>query len=135
MHYKSVLARLILAVICVLCAVTAISQPALYKQTSEVNNLMVGYQADFGSLSRFYFTENSPERRDRLRRLQRDYLQQLEQLKYETLPVGSKVDYILFKRDLEDQGRTLDEEEKEFKQVVNWFPFADKIYAIEKSRR
>ena len=96
---------------------------------------MVDYQADFGSLSRFYATENSPERRDRLRKLQREYLQQLQQLKYETLPVGSKVDYTLFKRDLEEQLRAADQEEKEYKAVINWFPFAEKIYAIERSRR
>lgn len=135
MLYKKVLARLIISLLCLQAALSAFPQSGLYKQTSEVNNLMVDYQADFGSLSRFYFTENSPERRDRLRKLQRDYLNQLAQLKYESLPVGSKVDYNLFKRDLEDQLRSADIEESEFKQVVNWFPFAEKIYSIEKSRR
>ena len=131
MHYKS----LFVTLICVQIGLLSFSQSVLYKQTSEVNNLMVQFQADYGSLSRFYFTEHSPERRDRLRKLQRDYLQQLQQLKYESLPVGSKVDYTLFKRDLEDNLRTYDEEDKEFKQVASWFPFAEKIYAIEKSRR
>ena len=135
MHYKTVFARVFIATLCMTIVPGAFAQTPLYKQSSEVNNLMVEYQADFGSLSRFYFTENSPERRDRLRKLQRDFLQQLQQLKYESLPVGSKADYILFKRDLEDQLRSADIEENEFKQVMNWFPFAEKIYAIEKSRR
>jgi hypothetical protein len=130
MYYKPVLARLLFVVIAVQASFAAFSQSPLYKQSSEVNNLMVEYQADFGSLSRFYFVENSPERRDRLRKLQREFLQQLNQLKYESLPVGSKVDYTLFKRDLEDQIRSADIEENEYKQVANWFPFADKIYAI-----
>lgn len=127
--------RVLIVTICVLCTYASFSQAPLYKQTSEVNNVMVAYQADYGSLSRFYFTENSPERRDRLRKLQREYLQQLEQLKYESLPVGSRVDYQLFKRDIEDQLRSADIEENEYKQVANWFPFAEKIYSIERSRR
>ncbi len=38
----------------------------LYEQTSEVNNIMVKYKADYGNLSRFYVIQNSPERRQRL---------------------------------------------------------------------
>ena len=127
MRYNSVFAIMFFAACCALFSLPATAQGPLYKQSSEVNNLMVEYQADYGSLNRFYFTENSPERRDRLRKVSRDYLQQLQQLKYESMPVGSKVDYILFKRDLEDQLRTFDIEETECKQVVNWFPFAEKI--------
>jgi len=136
MPNKTVLAKWLLATICVLFACVAFSQQSpLYKQTSEVNNLMVAYQADYGSLSRFYFTENSPERRARLGRLIKDYLQQLQQLKFESLPTGSKVDYILFKRDLESQLRLFNIEENEYRQVAKWFPFAEKIYAIERTRR
>lgn len=135
MRHIPVLARLLFILIAVQSSLASFSQSPLYKQSSEVNNLMVEYQADFGSLSRFYFAENSPERRDRLRKLQKDFLQQLQQLKYESMPVGSKADYTLFKRDLEDQLRSSDIEENEFKQVANWFPFAEKIYAIERTRR
>lgn len=135
MLYKKVFTSVFISLLCLQVTLTAFTQSNLYKQTSEVNNLMVEYQADYGSLSRFYFTENSPERRDRLRKLQRDYLDQLQQLKYESLPVGSKVDYNLFKRDLEDQLHASETEGNEYKQVAKWFPFAEKIYAIERSRR
>src|SRR5262245_43587617 len=41
-------------------------QNNLLLQTSEVHNLMIQYDADKGSLTRFYFIQNSPERRERL---------------------------------------------------------------------
>jgi uncharacterized protein (DUF885 family) len=108
---------------------------ALYQQSSEVNNIMVQYDADRGSLTRFYAIESSPDRRLRLKQLQTDYLKQLQQLKWESLPTGSRADYILFKRDMEEQLRLLDEEDQQYQQVIKWFPFAETIYSIERTRR
>ena len=108
---------------------------ALYQQTSEVNNIIVQYEADRGSLSRFYAIESSPDRRSKLRQLQVDYLKQLQQLKWESLPTGSRVDYLLFKRDMDEQVRLLGEEEQQYQQLAKWFPFADSIYQVERVRR
>jgi hypothetical protein len=113
----------------------SLAQSALYQQTSEVNNLMVQYDADRSSLNRFYYIESSPERRERFEKLNNEYLQQLQALKFESLPVGSRVDYVLFKRNLDDQVRLLGIEEKEYAQIVKWLPFADSIYSIERPRR
>lgn len=74
----------------------------LYEQTSEVNNLMVQYSADFGNLTRFYVVQNSPERRTRLTAVTNEYLQKLEQLDFDPLNTGAKVDYLLFRRDLQE---------------------------------
>lgn len=108
---------------------------SLYAQTSEINNLMVRYQADKGSITRFYFVVNSPERRQQLQKLDSDYLRQLEQTDFNTLPVGSRVDYIMFRKKLQEQLYQSQEEEAQYKRLNTWFPFADKIYAIEKIRR
>lgn len=108
---------------------------ALYQQTSEINNLMVTYNADKGSISRFYFVGNSPERRQQLQKLNNQYLQQLDQVDFNALPTGSRVDYILFRKDLQAQLHSLQEEETQYNQLKEWFPFADKIYAVEKVRR
>jgi uncharacterized protein (DUF885 family) len=118
-----------------LTALSSFSQSALYRQSSEVNNLMVQYEADRGSVSRFYFVENSPERRDRLVTLVTDYQKQVQQLNYESLPTGSRVDYVLFKRNLDEQQRVLNVEKKEYDQLGSWFPFAATIYGMEKYRR
>ncbi len=108
---------------------------SLYAQTSEINDLMVRYQADKGSIARFYFVVNSPERRQQLQKLDSDYLRQLEQTDFNTLPVGSRVDYILFRKKLQEQLHEYQEEETQYKGLTTWFPFADKVYAIEKIRR
>ncbi|WP_282456256.1 DUF885 family protein [Chitinophaga sedimenti] len=110
-------------------------QQVLYQQTSEVNNIMVKYKADRGNLLRFYFIDNSPERRERLRAVYDGYLKDLAQLDFESLPVGSRVDYLLFRRDLQEQLRRLDVEKKEVDQLKDWFGFADKLYETEKQRR
>jgi hypothetical protein len=111
------------------------AESVLYLQTSEVNNLMVQYDADSKSITRFYTIKNSPERRTRLQQLHTEYLSELAKLNFDKFPVGSRVDYILFKRNLQNELRLLDIEAKEYQQIAQWIPFADTIYAIEKPRR
>ncbi len=121
------------------CALSVSAQPTpispLYQQTSEVHHLMVNYTADRGSLGRFYVIENSPERRERFQKLTNEYLQKLQQLDFDKMPVDSQVDYVLFQRGLRVDLRELEKEASEVAQIQTWFPFADKIYALEKVRR
>ncbi|MBO0949764.1 DUF885 family protein [Fibrella forsythiae] len=115
------------------------AQPApineLYRQTSEVHHLMTQYNADRGSLNRFYVIANSPERRERLQRHTTETLQQLQKLDFDRLPVDSQVDYLLFRRSLEVDLRELQTEAAEVAKTQAWFPFAEPIYALEKVRR
>lgn len=107
----------------------------LYEQTSEVNNLMVQYNADYGNLSRFYVIENSPERRQRLLSTVNEYINKLNALHFDELNTGTKVDYVLFNRNLHEEQHDLQKEAEEYNAIKQWIPFADTIYAIEKSRR
>lgn len=111
------------------------SSDSIYRQTSELHHLMVQLRADEGSLNRFYFMGNSPERTIRFQQLYRDYLQQLSRLDFESLNTDSRVDYLLFQRDQKNKLRLLEIAEKEYNQIEKWIPFAEKIYAIEKPRR
>jgi uncharacterized protein (DUF885 family) len=106
-----------------------------YYQTSDVQPLMVQYEADKGSLTRFYTVENSPERRTRLISFNKDYLIQLEELNFDKMKTDSKVDYILLKRQIENELFLLGNEEKEMQQIYQYFPFANSIYELEKIRR
>lgn len=106
-----------------------------YYQTSEVQPVMANYEADRGGLNRFYTVTNSPERRERFRKFINDYLKQLEQLPFETMKTSGKVDYILFKRNLNNELRALDLEEKEYKAIYKYVAFGDPIYDLEKLRR
>ena len=122
----------------------------LYQQTSEMADMMIQYDADRGSVMRFYSTSgtgdewwtrqqgndyNSPERRQRLLQLIADYLKQTGEVDFDKMNINGKVDYLLFKRDLEDRQYQLLQEQKNYEQVVKFLPFSDRIYAIEKPRR
>ena len=111
------------------------SESVLYQQTSEINNLMVQHDADDKSIKHILFIKNSPERRERLKKLEQSYLIELAKIDYDKLPVGSRVDYILFKRNLANELRLLVIEEKDYNQIAIYIPFADSIYTIEKRRR
>ncbi|QOI96765.1 MAG: DUF885 family protein [Flammeovirgaceae bacterium] len=116
-------------------AVNITAQSNLLLQTSEVHNLMVNYEADRGSLYRFYTITNSPERRERLKTFYTDYLNRLQQLPFENLSQGGKVDYVLFKRDLQEALYQLAVEEREYNQIKRYVTMADPLYDIEKKRR
>ncbi|MFN4145219.1 MAG: DUF885 family protein [Runella sp.] len=131
--------RTIFTIVFVLIALGLQAQPAplnsLYRQTSDIHHLMVNYAADQGSLSRFYTIENSPERRERFLKLTNEYLQQLKRIDFDKLPIDSQIDYVLFERNLNVNRYELDKEAREVAQIQSWFPFADKIYEMEKKRR
>ncbi len=102
---------------------------------TELYSLIVNYQADRGSLERFYFIPNSQERRERFVVFYKDYQSKLEQLPFDKMSTGGKVDYILLKRELENELFLLDREAKECAQITKFVSYGDPIYAIEKQRR
>lgn len=110
-------------------------EESLLLQTSEVNNLMVQYNADRGSLSRFYAIPFSPEKRERFMKFQQEYVHKLEALPFDQLSTGSRVDYILFKRNLNNQLRLLEAEARGYEQISRFIPFATRMYDLEKQRR
>ena len=141
-------ALLLLAAPC--CFSQAGTANDLYLQTSEMNNTMVQYDADKTSILRFYSTNpssddwwnprdgneyNSPERRRRLLELIAVYRKQMEALDFDKMNINGKVDYLLFKRNLDDEQYKLEQEQKTYLQVTAWFPFADSIYALERPRK
>jgi hypothetical protein len=110
-------------------------QNDLLLQTSEVHNLLVNFEADLGSLERFYFVTNSPERRDRMRSFYNDYLSKLNALPFDNMSVGGKVDFILFRRNLQNRLYLLAQEEKEVNQLPKLISQGEPIYTAEKKRR
>ena len=89
----------------------------LYRQTSEMADIMIQYDADKASIRRFYstagtqqqgfgqqqqgFNYNSPERRKRLLQLIDEYNEKLKKQSFDKWNINGKVDYILFKRNLD----------------------------------
>lgn len=121
-----------------------------YVPCQEMPGIIQNFNADEQALLRFYtpwtgsgFRDDhdgnanigSPEKRDRLIKLNQDYLKKLEVINFNSLPQECKVDYILFKRDLNEHLRQLIKETVEYNKIKPWLPFADKIYEAEKGRR
>lgn len=104
-------------------------------QVTDIYSLIINYRADRGSLERFYFVSNSPERRARFKNFYKDYLTKLDQLPFESLPVSDKVDYLLMKREFENGLTLLAKEEKEFDQIKKYTSLGDPIYPLEQERR
>ena len=120
----------------------------LYSQTSEMADGMIQYDADKASIIRFYSTSsqgdfqrqqgpgyNTPERRKRLLELIDQYLDKLKKLPFEKWNINGKVDYILFKRNLESEQYQLLEEQKIYDQVAKYLSFSDRLYTLQKPRR
>jgi hypothetical protein len=121
--------------LCLIGFTSFAQQTDLLAQTSEVHNLLVNFDADRGSLERFYFVNNSPERRERMKTFYNDYLVKLNALPYENMSPGGKVDFILFRRNLESHLYLLAQEEKEVNQLPKLISQGEPIYAAEKKRR
>ena len=102
---------------------------------TDVYPLIVSYRADRGSLERFYFVANSPERRERLKVFHADYLDKLSKLSFETMTVSGKADYLLTKRDIENELYLLNTEEKEYNQIKKYTSIVDPVYQWEQQRR
>ena len=129
--------KFIKSILCVLILMCLFKESNAQSESSvtEVYPLIVQFRADRGSLERFYFIQNSPERRERLTVFYKDYLSKLEQLPFETLSVSGRADYLLMKRDFENELGLLNTEEKELKQLERYVSLGSPIYALEKKRR
>jgi hypothetical protein len=122
----------------------------LYKQTSEMADMMIQYSEDKGSISRCYSTTisafdewssanssgfNTPEARKRLLENLKNYQDQMEKLDFSNMNIHSKVDYVLFKRNLQDDEYQLLEENSMQEKINKFLPFSNAIYDLEKPRR
>lgn len=100
-----------------------------------IQGLITQFNADRGSLDRFYFIRSSPERRQRMQTFCAGYLKKLDELPFEALDVSDRVDYILFRNQLTGWIDDLRKEELEYEAIKKWIPFADSVYSIERPRR
>ncbi len=118
----------------------------------EMPDLITKFNADYRVLIRFYSPTvaaagrggfgsppdagaGSPERRERLVKLYNDYLKQLSGINFKNLSQECKVDYILFKRNINEKIALAADEAKQYEKIKPWIPFAQRIYALEKTRR
>jgi uncharacterized protein (DUF885 family) len=107
----------------------------IYRVPSNMNQIIEQYQADLGSLERFYKVEISDERNQRIRKFYEDSGAKLESVEFDTLSQGEKVDYLLFKNHLERNLAQLSEFEKQIKDTEPFLPFARDLIALGQNQR
>lgn len=102
---------------------------------TEMYDILVRYQADRGSLMRFYTIAGSPERRDRMTSFYDDYLAQLNKQPFESFSVGGKTDWLLLRRELESELYLLKEEAANYEKIKGLVSTGAPLYDLEKLRR
>lgn len=102
---------------------------------SEMRPIIEYYVADRGSLQRSFFVNNSSSRRERFRKFYQDALDRIQKLNFDAMSQEGKVDYILFRTDLEHELRQLDIEAKQQAEIEPLIPFGKTIVEMEETRR
>src|ERR1043166_435180 len=102
---------------------------------SEMRQTIETYVADRGSLQRSFFVNNSPARRERFRKFYQDSLDRIQKMNFDAMSQEGKVDYVLFRSDLEHELRQLDIETKQQAEIEPLMPFGKTIVEMEEARR
>ncbi len=120
-------------IVLLLCALMFL-QNTLNAQ-DKMPQILQHFQADKGSLERFYVIDMSPEKRGRMQSFYNEYLNKIKELPFKSLSQSDKVDYLLFKNQLEANLNDLSMEEANYQTAKNWVDFASILYTQEKARR
>ncbi|MCI0490131.1 MAG: DUF885 domain-containing protein [Blastocatellia bacterium] len=107
----------------------------LSPEPSEVRGAIERYMIDFGSLNRFYTAPLSPTRDARLKQFYTEWLAGLERMNFDAMSHDGRIDYLLFKNQLDYELRQVDIRAKQFAEMQPLLPFAGTIIELEESRR
>jgi uncharacterized protein (DUF885 family) len=93
------------------------------------------FDADRGSLERFWDVDSSRARAARLRRFYDETLAELARVPFDALDVESKVDWVLLHRHVTSAIAKLDVSARELDEIAALIPFANDIAALQEARR
>lgn len=96
---------------------------------SIIPELIAEYEADLGSLGRFYDLNPSPSRHARFRRLFLDWQTRLSGIE------DQGIDRFLFEHHLAYELRSLEHQDRRLRETLRWVPFAQIVFELEDERR
>jgi uncharacterized protein (DUF885 family) len=102
---------------------------------SELQPAIERFQSDLRSLEHIYQLPLAPSRQARFRQFYTEWLDSLSQRDFAKLGLEGKVDYVLFRNQLEYELHTLDREVKQSAEMQPLIPFAGIIFDLEDARR
>ena len=109
---------------------TLVARPA-----SELADVVDRFASDFSSISRRYDADNSPSQRVRMRDFYSAWNGRLREIDFDKLSQEGKVDYVLLGNHLKHQIDLADRQEKLRSETLVLLPFADRLLALQDSRR
>jgi uncharacterized protein (DUF885 family) len=107
----------------------------LNSQSSEMRGAIERYTVDRASLNRFHAVAFSPARLARLKQFCSEWLARLARMDFDSMSQAGRVDYLLFKNQLDHELRQFDIQSKQLAQTESLIPFAKTIIGLEEARR
>jgi hypothetical protein len=105
------------------------------KPTSELAGVVERFSSDLTSVSRRYDASDSPAQRRRMRAFYSTWLQRLGDIDFDKLGQEGKVDYVLLQNYLKHQLALVDRRDKQRSEMAALIPFADRLLALQDTRR
>ena len=102
---------------------------------SDLASVVERYTADQQSLNRRYDSPDSPAQRQRMRAFATNWRTRLRELDFDRLNAEGKADYVLLDNHLRHQVAELDRQDRKRLETAPLLPFADKLLALQDSRR
>jgi uncharacterized protein (DUF885 family) len=130
-RFTSSLAVLSIGVVCSL----VLTAQDLDSSKSELRSMIERYTADRGSQNRSSPIDFSPARIARMKQFYAEWQANLAKVNFDTMSQDGRVDYLLFKNQLDYEARQLDTRARNFQEASAMVPFAQTIIDLEESRR
>jgi len=102
---------------------------------SELEPAIERYESDLRSIERRYTLAVSPSRDARLKQFYTEWRGSLDQWDFSKLGLEGKVDYVLFRNELEYQLHQLDIKAKQYAEMEPLIPFAKIVFEFDDGRR
>ena len=105
------------------------------RPTSELADVVDRFTTDLASVSRRYDATDSPAQRARMREFYSTWLKRVGEIDFDKVGQEGKVDYVLLSNYLKHQIALIDRREKQRSEMASLIPFADRLLALQDSRR
>ncbi len=102
---------------------------------SELAAVVDRFNSDLTSISRRYDATDSPAQRARMREFYSTWLNRVGEIEFDKLGQEGKIDHVLLSNYLKHQLALIDRREKQRSEMAALIPFADRLLALQDSRR
>ena len=119
----------------ILLILLLIGTSTFFVKAEEMPEMISRFQSDKYALMRKYTVRESAEYYQRFSKFYADWSEVVKTVSFDQLSQESRVDYILFKNQIEKELYFLKIKQKEFEEVAHVADFASPLYSFIKERR